>query len=61
MTTLAPALEAHIRSMSDPQRKRLTAESRKALRAAWTHRNADPRARLVIRSNVTMLRNLATL
>jgi hypothetical protein len=61
MTTIAPALEAHLRAMSAPQQKRLAAESRKALRTAWPCRNTDLRARLVIESNVRMLRNLATL
>jgi hypothetical protein len=61
MTTMTSALEAHLRSMSDSQRKRMATESRKALRTAWMHRHGDNRARLVVQSNVRMLRNLAAL
>lgn len=58
---MTPALESLLRSMSEAQMRRHVAESRRALRVAWPHRNTDQRARMVVRSNVVMLRNCRSL
>ena len=53
---MTSAMEAHLKGMSEAQMRRHVANSRKALRAAWSHRHTDQRARIVARSNITMLR-----
>lgn len=59
---MTPHLENYLRSMSDRQREQLRRDSIRCLREAWPwrHRSAY-RARIVIRANVTMLRNLKAL
>jgi hypothetical protein len=61
VTTMTPGLESYLRALDDGQRANLAADSIEALRTAWPHRNADRRARIAVRSNVAMLRNLASL
>jgi hypothetical protein len=59
-STMTPALHTYLTSLSEKGRDRLARESRDALRLAWPHRNSL-RGRTVIKSNVTMLRNLRAL
>jgi hypothetical protein len=49
----------YLAALTDQQRTKIARDSRKALRAAWPHRHTSFRAPIVIRANVTMLRNLS--
>ena len=58
---MTPAMERHLRSLTNGQRSMLAADSRRALRDAWRYRYTNPRARIVCTTNVRMLRNLGEL
>lgn len=61
MTTTPKGRTDYLLALTDSQRVKIARDSRKALRAAWPHRHNSFRAPHVIRANVTMLRNLASL
>lgn len=54
---MTPALRDHLTNMTDKQRDRMRRDSQESLRFSWSHRYTL-RGRTVVRSNVTMLRNL---
>jgi hypothetical protein len=58
---MTPAMQDYLTGMTDKQRANLARDSRKALTEAWPNRHSSFRAPIVIRANVTMLRNLASL
>jgi hypothetical protein len=58
---MPPARRAYLAAMTADQRGRLASESRRMIRKAWPHRHVSFRAPLVIRANITMLRDLVEL
>lgn len=53
-------MESYLSALNEDDRLKLCRDSETALRQAWPHRQTH-RARIVIDSNVTMLRNLRSL